>query len=74
MIRQYAWLDSSEGIWELITGKSNDPLRKWISKDIALVELTTEGWTITGPYPKPRSKKQDSNQKVSGYGLTRVVH
>jgi hypothetical protein len=71
---QYAWLDLCQGIWQLLTGRSNAPTRRWISKDIALVELTQEGWTITGPYPKRSSKQRDSQHKICGYGLMRVVH
>ncbi len=73
-MRQYAWLDLYGGMWLLLTGKPNEPVRRWADKDSALAELREEGWTITGPPPKRFLIKQDPRQRIYGYGLTRTVH
>jgi hypothetical protein len=49
---QYAWLDSSLGVWHLVTEEDNVPVRYWRDKRTALAELAEEGWILTGPLPR----------------------
>ena len=71
---QYAWLDFHGGCWHLITGKAHDRDRRWINRNVALSDLTAEGWVIDGPHGKQATMKHDANRHFYGYGLRRSIH
>ena len=73
-MRQYAWLDFHGGYWHLVTGNNDDPDRKWTNRDLALFDLTAEGWLIDGPHGKQSAMKHDANRHFYGYGLMCTVH
>ena len=73
-MKQLAWLDFYRGKWHLMTSSPLDPVRQWIDKDTALLELTDEGWTIRGPYPKTPDAGVKSWGMFQGYSLKRLVH
>jgi hypothetical protein len=73
-MRQLAWLDFHRGKWHLATSNAKGPIRQWIDEETALSELTLEGWTITGPFPKKRKLALDSRRMFYGFALTRAIH
>jgi len=73
-MRQYAWLDFHGGWWHLITTNARDPDRKWANRNLALTDLTAEGWVIDGPHGKQPTMKHDANRHFYGYGLMRTIH
>jgi hypothetical protein len=73
-MRQYAWLDFHGGCWHLVTGDACAGNREWIDRDLALSDLTAEGWVIDGPHGKKSTIKHDANWHLYGYGLMRTIH
>ena len=73
-MRQYAWLDFHGGCWCLVNGNANDRDRKWKNREMALSDLTAEGWIIDGPHGKQPTIKHDANRHFYGYGLRRTIH
>jgi hypothetical protein len=74
---RYAWLEFHRGLWLLLTDDEKVPAkaaRGWMDKETALAELTGEGWTISGPYPKRQRTYADSKQGFYGFPLTRTIH
>ncbi len=51
-MHKFAWLELYQGRWHLMTGDPDIGIDRWTDKDLALNQLTEEGWTISGPYPK----------------------
>jgi hypothetical protein len=49
---QYSWLDFAFGVWDIVTENDHDPVRHWMDKQTALVELREEGWILIGPSPR----------------------
>jgi hypothetical protein len=72
-MRQYAWLDFHGGFWHLLTDKTHDRDRKWTNRDLALSDLTAEGWIIDGPHGKEPTMKHDANRHFYGYAFRRTV-
>jgi hypothetical protein len=73
-MRQHAWLDFHRGFWLLVTGDTHAGNRKWADRDLALSDLSVEGWVIDGPYGKQPTIKHDANRHFYGYGLMRTIH
>jgi hypothetical protein len=73
-MRQYTRLDFHGGCWHLITGNIHDPYRKWVNRDLALLNLKAEGWIIDAPHGKRPTIKHDADRHFYGYGLRRMVH
>ena len=73
-MRQIAWLDFHGGCWHLVTSGALDHDRKWANRDLALSDLTWEGWTIDEPHGKQPTMSHESNRHFYGYGLRRTVH
>jgi len=67
---QYGWLDLLGGRWLLLTGNLNVPARSWTDKEIALAQLTEEGWTIAATHPKRRFTRH----RTFGYVMRRTIH
>jgi hypothetical protein len=64
-------------MWHFLTHLFADPgesTRRWSDKQRALDELMEEGWTVVRPYPEKPPTRQQSGDKVSGYGLIRTIH
>ena len=73
-MRQHTWLDFHGECWHLVTSKAHDPDRKWTNRDIALSDLTWEGWVIDGPHGKQPTIQHHANRHLYGYGLMRTIH
>ena len=73
-MRQYAWLDFHGGCWHLITANAHDHDRKWAKRDLALSDLTAEGWIIDEPRGKQPMMKHNADRHFYGYGLMRTIH
>jgi len=71
---QYAWLDFHGGCWHLTTGNSHDRARKWANRDLALSDLTAEGWMVDGPNGKQPGMNHEAKRHLYGYRLMRTVH
>ncbi len=44
------FLNEDEGVWELVTGATDDPVIVWEEEADALRDLTRDGWKIEGPF------------------------
>ena len=73
-MRQYARLDFYGGCWHLVTANPHDPDRKWAKRNLALSDLTAEGWVVDGTDSKEPTIKHDANRHMYGYGLMRTIH
>ena len=73
-MRQIALLDFHGGYWHLVTSKAHEADRKWANRDLALSDLTAEGWVIDGPRGKQPKMRHVANRHFYGYGLRRTVH
>ena len=72
-MRQYAWLDFHGGCWHLITANTAAQDRKWMNRDLALLDLTMEGWIIDEAQDKRPTVKHHANRHSYGYGLRRTI-
>ncbi len=52
-MNQLAWLDFYCGQWHLATSVQGNSVRKWMNREVALSDLTREGWiTIESHHKK----------------------
>jgi hypothetical protein len=68
------FLNEHDGVWELITMDSDQPVMVWGEEEDALKDLEKEGWNIEGPFEMCPKEEGLPIVWITGYGLTRSVH
>jgi hypothetical protein len=65
---EVAWLSCLKGEWLLVTGNDKQRIRKWVDREMALQDLSDEGWTII------RSRQEHPRMRFPGVCLRRTIH
>ncbi len=63
--------------WRLVASghrQYHDGDRKWANRELALADLTSEGWIIEGPHGKQPTMKHNADRHFFGYALKRTIH
>jgi hypothetical protein len=71
---EVAWLSFLRGEWLLVTGNDERDIRKWEDKELALRDLSDEGWTIISSQPERPGARRNRRLKFPGYCLRRTIH
>ena len=65
---EVAWLSCLKGEWLLVTGDEKRQIRRWVDRELALRDLSDEGWTII------KSRHKHARIRFPGVCLRRTIH
>jgi hypothetical protein len=71
---EVAWLSCLKGEWLLVTGDEQRHIRKWVDRELALRDLSDEGWTIIRSRKRHDGIGRYPGMRFPGVCLRRTVH
>ena len=73
-MQEVAWLSCLRGEWLLVTGDAQRHIRKWVDRDLALRDLSDEGWTIIRSQGGNSGHRRHYGMRFPGVCLRRTIH